>query len=105
MTMFMPEGTVLATGDRFVQILGFLVDKTCHALLADQLESSDMAAGFGKLSTKSTKNLTNHQIYIHMQKYYDFIIFTFSKQSNHLTAVGQLIGRPINWPSAFGRCC
>ena len=41
MTVFMQEGTVLATGSRFVLFL-----------LTDQLGSSVMAARFGKLSTK-----------------------------------------------------
>ena len=42
----------MAIGDRFVKIVGFFVDNTSQALLADQLESSGMAAWFGKLSTK-----------------------------------------------------
>ena len=51
MTVFVPEGT----GDKFVKIVGFFVDNTCQALLADQFESSDMAAGFGKRSRKNKK--------------------------------------------------
>ena len=40
---------------------GFLVN-TCQAFLADQLESSGMATGFGKLSTQknTAKNLRSH---------------------------------------------
>ena len=37
------RGTVLATGDRFVKILGF-ADNTCQFLLTDQLGSSGMEA-------------------------------------------------------------
>ena len=79
MIVFMPEGTVVATGGQFVKMFGIFVDNTCQALLADQLGSSGMAAGFCKLPTKdTTKNLRNHQICIKMQKYRDFINFIFS---------------------------
>ena len=52
MMVFVPEGTVVATGGRFVKMLSFFVDNACQALLADKLGSSGMAAGFGKLSKK-----------------------------------------------------
>ena len=57
---------------------GFVVN-TIQAVLADQLESSGMSTGFGKLSTtKNTPtNLRSHQIYIKMPKYCKFIIFIF----------------------------
>ena len=52
-----------------VELLLFV--DTHQALLADQLGSSGMAAGFGKLSTKKHhKNLKNH---VNMKKYCDFI--------------------------------
>ena len=50
--VFVPKGTVVATYSRFVKILCFCVDNTCQALLVDQMESSDIAEWFGKLSTK-----------------------------------------------------
>ena len=52
MTVFVPNGTVVATGSHFVKILGLFVDNTSKALLADQLGSFGMAAGFGMLSTQ-----------------------------------------------------
>ena len=53
MTVFVLDGTVIAiTGSRFAHILGFFIYNTYQALLADQLGSFGMAAGFGKLSTK-----------------------------------------------------
>ena len=51
MTMFVPDGTVVATGGHFVKIVGVVVDSTCQVLLADQLKSFGMATWFGKLST------------------------------------------------------
>ena len=41
----------MATGGRVVKIMFFFVN-TCQALLAEQLEISGMATGFGKLSTQ-----------------------------------------------------
>ena len=48
-------------------------------LLADQLESSGMAAWFGKLSIRNstTRYLRSLQIYIKMQKYCIFINLIF----------------------------
>ena len=64
----------------------FIVDNTCQALLADQLESYGMAAGFGKLYTKNTiTNLKSYEIYIKMQ----YIVISSNLT---LTAVGRLIG-------------
>ena len=64
------RGTVVAKVGRFVKILSFFVDNPCQALLADQLGSYSMAAGFDNLSTKenTTKNLRNHQIFIEMKQ-------------------------------------
>ena len=50
--VFVTEGTVMATGGRFVKMLGLFVDNTCQALLANQMESSVIAARFDKLSTQ-----------------------------------------------------
>ena len=54
----MPEGTVVATGDRFVKIVGFLL-----LILATLL---GITTEFGKLSTKKNTAtiLRRHQIYI-----------------------------------------
>ena len=75
---------MVATGIRFVKMLVFVVVNTCQALLADQLESSGMATGFGKLADqlkssgmvtgfgklsikKHPQNLRSYPIYIEMQ--------------------------------------
>ena len=55
MMVIVPEGTVLATGSFFVEILFLFVDNTCQALLADQMNSCGMAAGFDKRSTKKAQ--------------------------------------------------
>ena len=75
-----PEGTVVATGARFVKTgARVFVVNTCQALLAHLLESSGMRTRFGKLSTKknTSTNLRSHQIYIKIEKYCKFIIFIF----------------------------
>ena len=50
---FVPDGTVVVTGGRFVKV--FFVDNTCQVFLSNQLGSSVMAARFGKLSTHTKK--------------------------------------------------
>ena len=50
MTVFVPEGTVVATGGYFFLFCVFY--NTCQALLADQLVSSGMVARVCKLFTK-----------------------------------------------------
>ena len=47
--VFIPERTVVAKGQHCPFQYEFLVfvDNTCHALLADKLECSGMATGFG----------------------------------------------------------
>ena len=50
---FMPERRVMATGGRFVKFWD--IDNSCWALLADQMGSFGMAAGFGKLSKQKAQ--------------------------------------------------
>ena len=56
MMVFMSEETVVATGGSFIKNLGFAIDNTCQALLADHIGSCGMATGLDNLSTKK-----NHQ--------------------------------------------
>ena len=55
MMVFVPEGTVVGTGDHFAKISIFFY----NTLLADQLGSFGMAAGFDKLSTKQNQKFKN----------------------------------------------
>ena len=50
MMLFIPEGTVVATGSRVVKMLGLFLN-TCQALLADLLKNDGMAEWYGMLST------------------------------------------------------
>ena len=51
MMVFMSERIVVATSGNFVKIWVFIYN-SCQALPVNQLESSGVAAGFGRLSTK-----------------------------------------------------
>ena len=58
-----PKDGVRAGGDsggytrQFCYYCGVFVDNTCQALLADQMGSSNMLAGFGMLFTKKTRKI------------------------------------------------
>ena len=74
MMVFLLEGTVVATRGRFIQTFGFLL------IILVWLINWVVGAwrqGSVSFSQKNTKNLRNHQIYIKMQKYCDFITFIF----------------------------
>ena len=75
---WVPKGTVVASGGRFVKILGFLLlilAKLCWLTSWKVLAWRQGLVSFPQKNTPT--NLRSYQIYIKMQKYCKFIIFIF----------------------------